>query len=345
MSVNVLVHGAGTIGKRVAWAVAQQEDMQLYGLANRSLNAHIRGMCGLYGPLAGTTLYCSTADTLTEMQTAAGDTFSVGGTLEDALASGEIDVVVDATPAGIEQQYMSLYKKYGVKSIFQGGADASVAPVSFNANVNYEQAVNAEAARVVSCNTTSLARTTNALYNIGIEKMFVTLVRRTVDPADASKGPVDAMVPVTDIPSHHGPDVQAVMPDVDITTLATKVPATRNHSHYVVAELTQEVTAEDVLDAFKEANRVTVLYAAQGFDSTAAVAEYFRDIQRPSGDMYEAVVWGDAIEVKDGTAFWIHAVHSEAIVVPENVDAIRAVTGTEKKAASVQKTNASLGVL
>jgi len=37
-------------------------------------------------------------------------------------------------------------------------------------------------------------------------------------------------------------------------------------------------------------------------------------------------------------------VHQEAIVVPENIDAIRALTGTATKELSMEATNESLGI-
>ena len=88
--------------------------------------------------------------------------------------------------------------------------------------------------KVVSCNTTSLSRTMSALRdNFGIEKAVANLVRRGGDIPQDGRGPINSTVPVTDVPSHHGPDVEAVMPELDITTLAVKVPVTYGHVHMV----------------------------------------------------------------------------------------------------------------
>ena len=68
----------------------------------------------------------------------------------------------------------------------------------------------------------------------------------------------------------------------------------------------------------------------------------FRDIVRPRNDMYEVGMWEDSINVVGNRIYWSHAVHSEAIVVPETVDAIRAVMKAGSKADSMKKTNKSL---
>ena len=61
--------------------------------------------------------------------------------------------------------------------------------------------------------------------------------------------------------------------------------------------------------------------------------------------MYEVAIWEESVNVMEDDIFWAHAVHSEAIVIPENIDAIRAITGIEKdKWKSIKKTNKSLGI-
>jgi len=338
--VKVLVHGFGTIGKRVAWAVLKQDDMELIGVVNRSINTNIRSMFKL-PEFKNVPIYASTQESLEKMKQE--PFFNVVGTLEDALK--EADVVVDALPAGIEVNYKPIYEKHGVKQIYQGGAKAEVAEVSFNAIANYEKALGKNSVRVVSCNTTSLARTLFALEsNFGIEEAFVVLVRRAVDPDDDKKGPVNATVPETHVPSHHGPDLQTVLP-INITTIAVKVPVTLTHVHVVNVKLKKEVSIDAVLTAFKSDKRIKLFDSSLGYTSTAKIMEHFRDL-RERGDMYEVAVWKDSINVRGNRVLWMHAVHSEAIVIPENIDAIRAITGIEKdKFKSIEKTNQNLGIL
>jgi len=66
---------------------------------------------------------------------------------------------------------------------------------------------------------------------------------------------------------------------------------------------------------------------------------------RARGDVPEVVVWRDSLTVMDNELYYMQAVHQESIVVPENVDAIRAVTGLEREAArSISLTNKTLGL-
>ena len=75
-----------------------------------------------------------------------------------------------------------------------------------------------------------------------------------------------------------------------------------------------------------------------------SVIELMRDLDRPRADMWEVAVWDDALATDDREVYLTYQVHNEAIVVPENVDAIRALAGRGDAAASIEATNRSLGV-
>jgi glyceraldehyde-3-phosphate dehydrogenase (NAD(P)) len=70
-----------------------------------------------------------------------------------------------------------------------------------------------------------------------------------------------------------------------------------------------------------------------------------RDLERPRGDMWEVAVWEDALAADDRDLYLTYQVHNEAIVVPENIDCIRALTGLETEGpASIWKTDGALGI-
>ena len=138
MVVNVVVNGIGVIGKRVAHAVKLQEDMKLIGISDVSPSSTLRTCLDPEGPLFKTDLYCSVPEMKKNFTD--GGMF-VHGTLPDLLKSGSVDVVVDATPAGIGAKNKSMYEKYGVKVIFQGGEEADIADMTFNSLVNYKEAI------------------------------------------------------------------------------------------------------------------------------------------------------------------------------------------------------------
>ena len=61
-------------------------------------------------------------------------------------------------------------------------------------------------------------------------------------------------------------------------------------------------------------------------DALNTTVELMRDLGRPRGDMWEVAVWEDVLAVQDDEAFLTYQVYREAIMVPETIDAIRALT-------------------
>ena len=77
--------------------------------------------------------------------------------------------------------------------------------------------------------------------------------------------------------------------------------------------------------------------------TTAEVMEYARDIGRKWGDLHEIFVWEDGVKLDGDTLYFIQAIHQESDVIPEIVDAIRALMGTESDCrASVAQTDAAI---
>ncbi len=338
---KVLVNGVGTIGKRAAEAIKKQPDIELFGIADVQPHAELRSVKSREGALKEVDLYGSTDEGVENLR---DSDLEVEGHIEDVL--DEVDVVIDATPSGVDEQNKgNIYEPQGVKAIFQGGATDDIAETKFNADANYEEAEEEQFVKVVSCNTTSLSRTMSAVdERFGVDQAIANLVRRGGDIPQDSRGPINSTIPVTDVPSHHGPDVQAVMPELDIKTLAVKVPVTYGHVHMVNADLEREVTEEEVKKAFREQPRVKLVSAENGYDSTSKLHERMRDLGRKRSDMEEAAVWEETVTVEGNKVYWIHAVHQEAIVTPDNVDAVRAMLGMESKEASIEKTNEALGI-
>jgi glyceraldehyde-3-phosphate dehydrogenase (NAD(P)) len=334
-TIRVGVNGYGTVGKRVADAVAAQPDMSVIGVTKRTPSA------GVHAARArGYPLYVP-ADRRTRFERGAGDR-SIAGSVDDLAAAA--DVVVDATPSGTGEEYRSLYRRHGTTAVFQGGESADVAPVSFTARVNYADAVGAERARVVSCNTTGLARLVAPLEDhYGVERVSATLVRRGGDPGTTTRGPIDDVVPdpVT-IPSHHGPDLQTVLPDVDVTTVGLRVPATQMHVQSVTVDLAASPSREAIVRRLAEEPRLFLVPERYGTDCCGALKTLADDVGRPRGDVWENCLWRDSIAVEDGRLHCLQAIDQRAIVVPENVDAIRAVTDAATGADSRETTMAAL---
>src|SRR3989441_7510929 len=166
-------------------------------------------------------------------------------TLEDMMK--DADLVFDATPE--ESGFKPAYEKAGVKAIWQGGEEHSLTNLSFNAGANYAEALGADFVRVPSCNTTGLIRTLYPLdAHLGIDRVLAVMVRRATDPGDSKKGPINAIEPELEMPSHHGPDVQSVLPKLNIHTIAVKVPTTIMHVHTLAVDLKKSADAAQILE-------------------------------------------------------------------------------------------------
>ena len=70
-----------------------------------------------------------------------------------------------------------------------------------------------------------------------------------------------------------------------------------------------------------------------------------KEIGRPRGDMWEVALWEDILAVQGKDLFYAYQVDNQAIVVPETIDAIRALSGNEEDANScIRRTDDSLGI-
>lgn len=334
--IKVAINGYGTIGKRVADAVAAQPDMKVIGVSktrpsHEAVIASIRGYPLYIADMAKKNAFDKAG-------------IPVAGSVEDMLQAA--DIVIDATPGGVGEKNKPLYEKFGVRAIWQGGEEHEIAGFSFNSDCNYAEAIGRKFARVVSCNTTGLCRIINAMDKaFGVEKVRAVMVRRGGDPADIKRGPIDAIVlnPVH-IPSHHGPDVQSVLPHINIVTLAMIVPVTMMHMHAVQMDLKKQGTRDRVLDIIENHPRMGLVRKETGITSTAELKEYAMDLGRCRSDMWENGVFEESISVDGKELYLFQAIHQEADVVVENIDAIRAMMGTvTDPAVSVAMTNQALG--
>ena len=335
--VRVAVNGYGVIGKRVADAVALQDDMEVVGVADVITDYRIR-----LAVERGYPVYAATREARAAME-AAGT--PVAGVLDDLL--NEVDVVADCTPKKIGAQNRPRYAAARVKSIWQGGEKHDVAGYSFVAQVNYAGAIGRDSARVVSCNTTALSRIAYALHRHGwVKRVRAVLVRRATDPWESHiNGMTNTVIPETKVPSHQGPDARTVIPDLDITTLAAAGPFNLSHIHFAMIETTRPVSVDELRDALWDAPRIAFVRADEGIVALNSVIELMRDLDRPRADMWEVAVWEDALAADEREVYLTFQVHNEAIVVPETVDCIRALTGLETDPdASIRKTDAALGI-
>ncbi len=333
------INGYGTIGKRVADAVSCQDDMKIVGVTKRTPDFEAK-----MAVEKGYDLYISAPEREGLFKDAG---IEVSGTINDLY--DQLDIIVDCTPEGVgAQNKANIYEKKGLKAIFEGGEKHDQIGQSFNSFSNFDDSIGADYVRVVSCNTTGLCRTLNPIKNLaGIKKVRAVMVRRGADPGQIKKGPINAIVPnPPTVPSHHGPDVQTVMYGLNITTMALLVSTTLMHQHNLMVELNNSVVVDDVIDALEKTPRVLLVVASKGIGSTAEIMEYARDVGRPRGDLFEIAVWKESVNIVEGELYYMQAIHQESDVVPENVDAIRAMLEMESDSVkSIEKTNKNMGII
>ena len=335
--IRVALNGYGVIGKRVAAAVSQQDDMTLVGVADVSTDWRLR-----VAAQKGFRLFGAVADAADAMRRAG---LPVAGELVDLVKA--VDVVVDCTPKGTGAANAELYRRAAKPFVVQGGEKHEVTGHSFVAEASYAGALGRPATRVVSCNTTSIVRTLSALKRAGLlVRARGTLLRRATDPWESDhSGIMNTLVPEPKIPSHQGPDAQSVDPDLDVVTMAVKVPETIGHLHYWSVQLTRPASKDEVIAAFLASSRIAQIRIADGLTALNSVKEMMADLGRPHDNLYEVALWTDMLRVQGDELFYAYMVDNQAIVIPETIDAIRALSGrVTDPSASIAKTNASLGI-
>ena len=266
---NVGVVGYGVIGQRLADGVSLQEDMELVGIVDVAPTLSIRALfdsgmkCDLY-------VVDEKYKPLFEKEG-----IPVKGNLKDMLS--QVNIILDATPAGIGMKNKEIYKSYKVKAIFQGGEKNEVADVFFHGYANYEKGIGKDYLKLTSCNTTGFIRAVDCLDKaVGVERVVVTIIRRSADPGDTHRGLVDVAL-VEKVPNHQAVDLMLIMPHIKATGVLVHVPTTHGHIITILATLKKRIRVKDALELFEEHPRIKVVEIEKGFNSNAALFRYARE--------------------------------------------------------------------
>ena len=334
---KVGVAGYGVIGQRLADGVAAQKDMELVGVADVAPTLPVRA---LYESGMDYKLFTAMPEKK-HLLTDAG--IPVSGTMEDLVQ--EVDIMLDATSAGIGAKNKELYKKLGTKAIFQGGEKNDVADVFFHGYANYEKGVGADYLKLTSCNTTGLVRSIDAIDRaVGVVKTAITIIRRVADPGDYHRGLTNALQ-VDKAPNHQALDLMTIMPHVDATGILIHTPVTHGHIITPVVSTKGKITKKDLLEIFQAHPRIKVVRLEDGFLGNASLFKYARDLGNKRGDMYEIAVWEESIvESGDDIMFAIN-IPQESVVIPETMDGIRAAMQMQgSREEGTAETNKYLGM-
>tara|TARA_B110000483_G_scaffold77522_1_gene96513 strand:- start:2147 stop:3169 length:1023 start_codon:yes stop_codon:yes gene_type:complete len=319
--VKVAVIGYGVIGQRLADGIALQDDMELVGIADVKPTISLRALVERGMPYD---LYCAVPGMEKDLE-AAG--IPVSGGIDDLLS--QVDIALDATGPGIGAKNKELYIKHGVKAIFQGGEQNSIADVFFHGYANYEKGIDADFLKLTSCNTTGLIRTIDCLdRKVGVEKAAITIIRRVADPGDTFRGLTNNLM-IEPVPNHQAVDLMTIMPHVDCTGVLIHTPVTHGHIISVVAKTKEDISPEEAIALFKAHPRMKVVKIADGFDSNGAFFRYARDKGNMRADMYEVGVWEECVAKSGDDLIFSINIPQEAITIPETIDAIRSCMGMQ----------------
>lgn len=335
--IRVGVAGYGTIGQRLADGVALQGDMELVGIADLAPTLSVRA---LYEKGMPYDLYLVDGAEKAKFDELG---IPVKGTFEELI--DQVDIMLDSSPGGVGIKNKAIYEKKGVKAIFQGGEENSVADVFFHGYANYEKGVEKDYLKLTSCNTTGLIRAVDCLdRKYGIDKVAITIIRRVADPGDYHRGLTNALQ-MDKAPTHQAVDLMTIIPHIDATGILVHTPVTHGHIITVVATGKKKITKEMALEAFQTHPRIRVVSIDDGFKGNASFFKYARDLGNARGDMYEIGLWEDSIvESGDDIMFAIN-IPQESVTIPETMDGIRASCSMQTDGAeATAKTNEYLKI-
>jgi len=313
--VKVGVAGYGVIGQRLADGVALQDDMELVGVADVAPTISVRALKAKGMPYR----MFNVAPENKSMKEAG---IPVSGTFEELIQ--EADIMLDSSPGGIGAKNKEIYAKYNTKAVFQGGEKNSVADVFFHGYANYEKGVGQNYLKLTSCNTTGLIRAVDMIdRSAGVEKAAITIIRRVADPGDYHRGLTNALQ-VEKAPSHQAVDLMTIMPHVPCTGILVHTPVTHGHIITVVVTPKKKLETRDIWEMANDHPRIMPVKLADGFLGNASMFRWARDVGHPRGDMYEIALWEESIVKSGDDIMFAINIPQEAVVIPENIDAIRA---------------------
>jgi glyceraldehyde-3-phosphate dehydrogenase (NAD(P)) len=126
--------------------------------------------------------------------------------------------------------------------------------------------------------------------------------------------------------------------------MAMIVPTTMMHMHAIRISTKKAVNRDRVVDLIKNHPRLGLIKKTLGIKSTAELKEFAMDLGRQRSDLWENCIFEESIYANNNELCFFQAIHQEADVVVENIDAIRAMMGLETDASrSIAATNTALG--
>ncbi len=329
--VRVFVNGFGTIGRRIASALANDKEFQFVGVAKYTPDERIREAyeqkIDVYAPEENLPAFRE-------------KNYKVAGTIKEALAAS--DLIIDAAKDGMGyDNKVKYYLPMSKPAIFQGGeerfGERSVTDMIHNSRVNYEQAFGKKYVMQGSCNVTGLGRIMQPLieqYGSEIRRFDVALIRRWADLED-KKEVKDSIE--WDRNPHHQDDVGDFIKGYPLYVDVYKVPSRMMHLHQLTVRFSNGAPSkEKILELFEKEFGVVVLGRAKG---TADVRKKALELGFPFGDTSLAHIHSEVVKVQDDTLKISYSDDQTGIVVPENHLLMQAMMLRRGKGEALERTD------
>ncbi len=329
--VSVFINGFGTIGRRIASALAADKEFQFVGIAKYTPD---EGIKEAHEQKFDVFVPEENLDACRKMG------YDVAGTVKEAIRRS--DIVIDAAKDGLGyDNKIKYYVPMSKPAIFQGGEDRfeerSVADMIHNSRVNYEQAFGKKYVIQGSCNVTGLGRTMQPLidkYGKEIKRFDATLIRRWADLED-KKEVRDSIE--WDREPHHQLDVGDFIKTHPLYVDVYKVPSRMMHLHQLYVRFNNGCpTKDDVIELFEKEFGVAVLHNAKG---TADVRKKAMQLGFAHGDTGMVHIHADVLKIQDDTLKIAYSDDQTGMVIPENHLLLQAMMLKRKKEEAMQRTD------
>ena len=307
---KVFVNGYGSIGSRIAKFIKDDPDIRIIGVGKYSpgkkVQSAIENGFSVYVP----------KNKINDFKE-----YEIAGSIESAL--DDCDLVIDASPSGHGYfNKKNIYEPKDIMAIYQGGetvfGDNAVSDLLFNSRANYVDAFGKKHVMQGSCNVTGMGRILSPLrekYSQSLERIDVTLVRRSADLEQTDKEVIDT-IEMAEKP-HHGDDVKSYLgEDAPLFVRAIKIPTRQMHLHIMdIRFKTNTPTPNEIHQLFKDEYGVSILWAAKGTKDIRDFAENskfnFKDTNmiHIHANMTQSI--GDTVQL-------FYSDDQTGIVIPEN---------------------------
>jgi glyceraldehyde-3-phosphate dehydrogenase (NAD(P)) len=260
------------------------------------------------------------------------------GDLDDLLASS--DVVVDCGQAGTGAERASTYRRIGIKTIYCGGERRGDLGPLVSSALNYDTARRTRSLRLLSCNTTALARVASCVRH-DLSTVEAIILRCMPDSHSSAASVLGLVVDAGE--SHHSADLRDVLSNVSVNTTSVSVPMSAGHVVHVRLGFRRDLTYDDVTAAFARNPRVWLCAADDALDTAGLLPTLTRTPPDGPDCRYEVIVRIQPTEGAVEAAAWL-SLDQAAITIPETVDAIRGICGGADGDEAKFITDAALGI-